>query len=169
MDFVDSEDALYKELWHACAGPLVTVPSVGERVFYFPQGHLEQVLLLSACFIFFPWLKFDIWWLFVFLLCSFFQTCSVCRFDCFWRVYLLQFCYLFFLSFLLFRFWLAWFCSCLTRWRRQLIRWLTNRCRPMILERKFFAVWLMFNWRYLFNHISHKVWYSMVLFLHLWC
>lgn len=60
MDFVDSEDALYKELWHACAGPLVTVPSVGERVFYFPQGHLEQVLLLSACFIFFPWLKFDI-------------------------------------------------------------------------------------------------------------
>lgn len=43
MDFVDSEDALYKELWHACAGPLVTVPRVGERVFYFPQGHLEQV------------------------------------------------------------------------------------------------------------------------------
>lgn len=52
MDFVDSEDALYKELWHACAGPLVTVPRVGERVFYFPQGHLEQVLLLSVCVIF---------------------------------------------------------------------------------------------------------------------
>lgn len=52
MDFVDSEDALYKELWHACAGPLVTVPRVGERVFYFPQGHLEQVLLLSVCIIF---------------------------------------------------------------------------------------------------------------------
>lgn len=47
MDFVDPEDALYKELWHACAGPLVTAPRIGERVFYFPQGHLEQVLLLS--------------------------------------------------------------------------------------------------------------------------
>ncbi|XP_043705451.1 auxin response factor 2B-like [Telopea speciosissima] len=38
-----SEDALYTELWHACAGPLVTVPREGERVFYFPQGHIEQV------------------------------------------------------------------------------------------------------------------------------
>ncbi|GLU07457.1 hypothetical protein SLE2022_244150 [Rubroshorea leprosula] len=34
---------LYNELWHACAGPLVYVPQTGERVFYFPQGHLEQV------------------------------------------------------------------------------------------------------------------------------
>ncbi|EEF50110.1 transcription factor, putative [Ricinus communis] len=39
----DSGDALYKELWHACAGPLVTVPRQGELVFYFPQGHIEQV------------------------------------------------------------------------------------------------------------------------------
>ncbi|KAJ6816326.1 auxin response factor 2-like [Iris pallida] len=39
----DSDDPLYSELWHACAGPLVTVPRVGERVFYFPQGHIEQV------------------------------------------------------------------------------------------------------------------------------
>ncbi|GFZ17321.1 auxin response factor 2 [Actinidia rufa] len=31
------------ELWRACAGPLVTVPGEGERVFYFPQGHIEQV------------------------------------------------------------------------------------------------------------------------------
>lgn len=37
------DDALYNELWHACAGPLVTVPRVGEKVFYFPQGHIEQV------------------------------------------------------------------------------------------------------------------------------
>ncbi|XP_078160215.1 auxin response factor 23-like [Carex rostrata] len=37
------EEALYNELWRACAGPLVTVPRVGERVFYFPQGHIEQV------------------------------------------------------------------------------------------------------------------------------
>ncbi|RYR44900.1 hypothetical protein Ahy_A08g041175 isoform E [Arachis hypogaea] len=39
----DAEAALYRELWHACAGPLVTVPREGERVFYFPQGHIEQV------------------------------------------------------------------------------------------------------------------------------
>ncbi|ONM17202.1 Auxin response factor 6 [Zea mays] len=36
-------DALYQELWHACAGPLVTVPRQGERVYYFPQGHMEQL------------------------------------------------------------------------------------------------------------------------------
>lgn len=40
---IDHEDALYKELWHACAGPLVTVPRQGQLVFYFPQGHIEQV------------------------------------------------------------------------------------------------------------------------------
>ncbi|XP_062225719.1 auxin response factor 9-like [Phragmites australis] len=38
-----SSDALYRELWHACAGPLVTVPRQGERVYYFPQGHMEQL------------------------------------------------------------------------------------------------------------------------------
>ncbi|XP_050224354.1 auxin response factor 2-like isoform X2 [Mercurialis annua] len=38
-----SGDALYKELWHACAGPLVTVPRQGDLVYYFPQGHIEQV------------------------------------------------------------------------------------------------------------------------------
>ncbi|OMO77474.1 hypothetical protein COLO4_25151 [Corchorus olitorius] len=39
----DPEMALYKALWHACAGPLVTVPQAGQLVLYFPQGHLEQV------------------------------------------------------------------------------------------------------------------------------
>ncbi|RWW09192.1 hypothetical protein BHE74_00032531 [Ensete ventricosum] len=43
VSLADSEDALYTELWHACAGPLVTIPRMGERVFYFPQGHMEQV------------------------------------------------------------------------------------------------------------------------------
>jgi len=41
--FSEAEAALYRELWHACAGPLVTVPREGELVFYFPQGHIEQV------------------------------------------------------------------------------------------------------------------------------
>ncbi|XP_027093163.1 auxin response factor 5-like isoform X1 [Coffea arabica] len=31
------------ELWHACAGPLVMLPQVGSLVYYFPQGHSEQV------------------------------------------------------------------------------------------------------------------------------
>lgn len=44
-----TNDALYKELWHACAGPLVTLPREGERVYYFPQGHMEQVQLAWAC------------------------------------------------------------------------------------------------------------------------
>ncbi|WCJ36343.1 auxin response factor 2 [Euphorbia peplus] len=39
----DAETALYTELWNSCAGPLVTVPRKNERVFYFPQGHIEQV------------------------------------------------------------------------------------------------------------------------------
>ncbi|XP_022994095.1 auxin response factor 1-like isoform X1 [Cucurbita maxima] len=38
-----SSDALYRELWHACAGPLVTLPRQDERVYYFPQGHMEQL------------------------------------------------------------------------------------------------------------------------------
>nr|XP_027122786.1 auxin response factor 2A-like [Coffea arabica]XP_027122787.1 auxin response factor 2A-like [Coffea arabica] len=40
---VDAETALYTELWRACAGPLVTVPREKELVYYFPQGHIEQV------------------------------------------------------------------------------------------------------------------------------
>ncbi|KAI3712750.1 hypothetical protein L1987_71315 [Smallanthus sonchifolius] len=34
---------LNSELWHACAGPLVSLPTAGGRVIYFPQGHSEQV------------------------------------------------------------------------------------------------------------------------------
>jgi hypothetical protein len=35
------------ELWHACAGPLVSLPPVGSLVVYFPQGHSEQVCFIS--------------------------------------------------------------------------------------------------------------------------
>ncbi|XP_058201208.1 auxin response factor 3 isoform X1 [Rhododendron vialii] len=31
------------ELWHACAGPLISLPKKGSVVVYFPQGHLERV------------------------------------------------------------------------------------------------------------------------------
>ncbi|KAG4911770.1 hypothetical protein JHK82_052370 [Glycine max] len=34
---------LNSELWHAFAGLLVSLPQVGSLVFYFPQGHSEQV------------------------------------------------------------------------------------------------------------------------------
>ncbi|KAI9110005.1 hypothetical protein K1719_019046 [Acacia pycnantha] len=37
------DDDLYTELWKLCAGPLVDVPRARERVFYFPQGHMEQL------------------------------------------------------------------------------------------------------------------------------
>lgn len=36
-------DELYEELWRSCAGPLVEIPRVGERAYYFPQGHMEQL------------------------------------------------------------------------------------------------------------------------------
>jgi hypothetical protein len=42
---VPAADPLYPELWRACAGPLVTVPRPGDLVYYFPQGHIEQVRL----------------------------------------------------------------------------------------------------------------------------
>ncbi|XP_076954151.1 auxin response factor 8-like isoform X1 [Bidens hawaiensis] len=39
----EEKKCLNSELWHACAGPLVSLPIVGSRVVYFPQGHSEQV------------------------------------------------------------------------------------------------------------------------------
>ncbi|XP_011623129.1 auxin response factor 19 isoform X1 [Amborella trichopoda] len=35
--------SINSELWHACAGPLVSLPPVGSLVVYFSQGHSEQV------------------------------------------------------------------------------------------------------------------------------
>ncbi|XP_073143445.1 auxin response factor 6-like [Henckelia pumila] len=37
------KNCLNSELWHACAGPLVSLPGMGSHVVYFPQGHSEQV------------------------------------------------------------------------------------------------------------------------------
>ncbi|XP_010538837.1 PREDICTED: auxin response factor 9-like [Tarenaya hassleriana] len=34
---------LYEELWKLCAGPLVDIPRRNEKVYYFPQGHMEQL------------------------------------------------------------------------------------------------------------------------------
>lgn len=45
LNFAGEKRVLNSELWHACAGPLVSLPAVGSRVVYFPQGHSEQVCL----------------------------------------------------------------------------------------------------------------------------
>ncbi|KAL9248778.1 Auxin response factor 19-like protein [Drosera capensis] len=41
--FAGETKPLHSELWHACAGPLVSMPPVGSLVVYFPQGHSEHV------------------------------------------------------------------------------------------------------------------------------
>ena len=38
-----SSSSVCLELWHACAGPLISLPKRGSVVVYYPQGHLEQV------------------------------------------------------------------------------------------------------------------------------
>nr|XP_004508020.1 auxin response factor 19 isoform X3 [Cicer arietinum]XP_012573395.1 auxin response factor 19 isoform X3 [Cicer arietinum] len=42
IDFGERK-TINSDLWHACAGPLVSLPPVGSLVVYFPQGHSEQV------------------------------------------------------------------------------------------------------------------------------
>lgn len=41
--FESSAPAVCMELWHACAGPLISLPKKGSSVVYLPQGHLEYV------------------------------------------------------------------------------------------------------------------------------
>lgn len=43
QDQPGTRKAINSELWHACAGPLVSLPQLGSLVYYFPQGHSEQV------------------------------------------------------------------------------------------------------------------------------
>ncbi|KAL2532553.1 Auxin response factor [Abeliophyllum distichum] len=42
QDHSGTRKPINSERWHACAGPLVTLPQVGSLVYYFPQGHSEQ-------------------------------------------------------------------------------------------------------------------------------
>ncbi|MCD7457424.1 ADP-ribosylation factor 4, partial [Datura stramonium] len=39
--------SIYMELWHACAGPLTSLPKKGNVVVYFPQGHMEEAASAS--------------------------------------------------------------------------------------------------------------------------
>ncbi|XP_071709588.1 auxin response factor 4-like [Rutidosis leptorrhynchoides] len=43
-----NSSSIYMELWHACAGPLTSLPNKGNVVVYFPQGHLEQIASHSS-------------------------------------------------------------------------------------------------------------------------
>ncbi|CAN1792937.1 Auxin response factor 18, partial [Linum perenne] len=36
-------DPMFIELWNVCAGSLANIPKEKQRVFYFPQGHMEQL------------------------------------------------------------------------------------------------------------------------------
>ncbi|KAK1325412.1 Auxin response factor 2 [Acorus calamus] len=40
----EEAEVLCLELWHACAGPLVSLPRKGSVVVYLPQGHIEQTV-----------------------------------------------------------------------------------------------------------------------------
>ncbi|CAL9082298.1 unnamed protein product [Musa acuminata var. zebrina] len=40
---VGARKVLNSEFWHACAGPLVSLPQPGSLLNYFPQGYSEQV------------------------------------------------------------------------------------------------------------------------------
>ncbi|CAN4096193.1 unnamed protein product [Withania somnifera] len=37
------DDALCREIWKVCSGSLLDVPKVGERVYYFPRLHVDQL------------------------------------------------------------------------------------------------------------------------------
>ncbi|GFQ02067.1 auxin response factor 4 [Phtheirospermum japonicum] len=47
---VSAPSSIYMELWHACAGPLTSLPKKGDFVVYLPQGHLEQAFSSSSLF-----------------------------------------------------------------------------------------------------------------------
>ncbi|KAL0737200.1 hypothetical protein Bca4012_013410 [Brassica carinata] len=38
---------LYGQLWKLCAGPLFDLPKVGEKIYYFPQGHIEKAIFFT--------------------------------------------------------------------------------------------------------------------------
>ena len=59
---------LYDQLWKLCAGPLFDPQKIGEEVYYFPHGHIEQAITLFFKIIIYFHLCFDfhnllkIWW-----------------------------------------------------------------------------------------------------------
>ncbi|KAI3799400.1 hypothetical protein L1987_34698 [Smallanthus sonchifolius] len=48
LSTLSNSSTIHTEHWHACAGPLTTLPNKGNVVVYFPQGHLEQIASHSS-------------------------------------------------------------------------------------------------------------------------
>lgn len=46
MGDLSGDDALCREIWKACSGSLLDVPKAGEKVYYFPRLHVEQVITI---------------------------------------------------------------------------------------------------------------------------
>ncbi|CAN7028600.1 unnamed protein product [Brassica oleracea var. botrytis] len=44
LDIDETNNYLNGQLWKLCAGPLFHTPKVGDKVYYFPQGHIEQTI-----------------------------------------------------------------------------------------------------------------------------
>uniref|UniRef100_M1C519 ARF domain class transcription factor n=1 Tax=Solanum tuberosum TaxID=4113 RepID=M1C519_SOLTU len=40
----EGDDGLRREIWKVCSGSSLDVPKAGERVYYFPRLHVEQVI-----------------------------------------------------------------------------------------------------------------------------
>ncbi|KAJ8467920.1 hypothetical protein OPV22_030472 [Ensete ventricosum] len=47
----EEKKCLNSELWHACAGPLVCLPTAATRVVYFPQGHSDPIFGYLSTFL----------------------------------------------------------------------------------------------------------------------
>lgn len=54
------------ELWLACAGE-VEIPCPGQLVFYFPQGHIEQVCSIYNIYSLFPLIFFFLFYFYIYI------------------------------------------------------------------------------------------------------
>ncbi|CAG7862209.1 unnamed protein product, partial [Brassica rapa] len=50
LDIDETNNYLNGQLLKLCAGPLFDTPKVGEKVYYFPQGHIEQAIFYLSSF-----------------------------------------------------------------------------------------------------------------------
>ncbi|CAN7091189.1 unnamed protein product [Brassica rapa subsp. narinosa] len=46
----ETNNYLNDKLWKLCAGPLFDTPKIGEKVYFFPQGHIEQAIFFLSYF-----------------------------------------------------------------------------------------------------------------------
>ena len=46
----ETNNYLNNKLWKLCAGPLFDTPKIGDKIYYFPQGHIEQAIFFLSYF-----------------------------------------------------------------------------------------------------------------------